>query len=161
MSIITFKKSSFGGKNAQTGGIIAIVFGLIILFSGKYGFIATIILVLYGIFSGFGKQMVDIDFENGTINQYVQILFFKTKSVTKIPPVDYLLVRDFNGYTVDSENYQRAVSYYEFSFVMLNKRPRMVLAFCPSRQAVHNLVALFKANSEILIKDGTREKLLG
>jgi len=150
-----------GNSISRAFGIFFGVFAFIKIFSDlsdvEYAF--YIPMLVGGIAMAAGKEMVDINFQLNTINEYFQILFFKISNKQILPQISYVLLWDAElseGYSTMSDE----ILYYEISFVTPEDK-KLVLAYCFTKHRVKKILELLEQNKKIRIIDRTQEKIGG
>ncbi len=160
MQSICFQKRGAGNSLSKPVGIIAGIVGIGILFKGVnwMGFIIVFSYLFCCIIYLFAKEMIEIDMENNLINNYYQILFFKTKKKKSIIDVEYFLVRDFSS-SINYASLSNVDSSYEVSAISENQE-RIVIAYREGRKQIITLIKNLEESLGIHTKDKTRSKIL-
>jgi len=157
---VRFMKRRLGNIISRPFGIMFGIFGFGILMSGASikGYIFSSIFIIGGLILGFGKEMTEVNLAQKYINQYIQILFLKLNNKRTLPQIAYLLVMDFHS-TESYSTMSDDVSYYEISFVTVNKR-KIILALYQRKSRVYKEIDQLKQIEGLTIKDYTRNKIL-
>ncbi len=160
MQNICFRKRGAGNSLTKPMGVIAGMVGIGLLLKGV-NWMGLIIVSLYlfcCVVYLFGKEMIEIDLKNHFINNYYQLLFFKSKKIKSEIDFDYLLVRDYKSsanYATLSDEY----STYEVS-VISESQDRIVVAYRESGKKIIELIKYLEESMGIMTKDKTRSQIL-
>jgi hypothetical protein len=164
MASMTFLKRKFGNPISISFGIIGGIIGLFILLFGQnyLRLLYSIPMLVVGLLFIFGKEYVEVNFEQQYIKEYFSLLWIKSGKSKPLPTIDHILLRDI--YTNANYSTMSAqADYYELSLCYLNKSQkltRIILSINLNKKRMKNYIETLKGQTNLPIRDKTNEKLV-
>ncbi|MEN9445467.1 MAG: hypothetical protein RIS47_2358 [Bacteroidota bacterium] len=158
METIEFNERTFSDWSMRFMGGVLVIVGLAMFARATWSsFFVAVVMEMMAYLMLMGRRVTKIDFPNRIIDKYFRVGILHFHNPKRLPPIVYLLVRDYKTFVRQRNLY--AIGVYEIAYVGHGNR-KIVLCYCELKSEVWRVVRLLQRNMELPIRDKTKSHVL-